>query len=72
MQLLSSKPKPIAVVEPPAYFPPEFREYWDEIHDPKAIRREMATLLLADLRLTGPDWPTERFECLNRVLGGVA
>lgn len=62
--------KPVEVRLPPEHFPPDFLRYWNEVSDPVAIRREMAALLLADLREKGPDWPTDRFYCLHRLLGG--
>lgn len=58
------KPEPPA----PADFPPEFARYWNELANPQLIRREMAALLLAEMRATGPDWPTERFHILNKLL----
>lgn len=48
--------------------PEEFREYWAELADPRRIRREMAALLLAEMRATGPAWPTDRFDLLNKLL----
>lgn len=53
---------------PPEYFPPYCREAWGALANPAAIRREAASLLLADMRVTGPSWPTERFECLRCLL----
>lgn len=57
--------------QPPANFadaPEVFRQYWTELADPRRIRREMATLLLAEMRHAGPDWPTDRFDMLNKIL----
>lgn len=61
------KPEP----QPPEHFadaPVEFQKYWNELSDPARIRREMAALLLAEMRATGPDWPTDRFDMLNKLL----
>ena len=63
------KQTPVTISLPPSHFPPEFQRYWNEVVDAQAIRREMAALLLADLRERGPDWPTERYETLHRILG---
>ena len=65
--------KPIIqeVTLPPDHFPPEFIAIWNELGRPQAIRRELAALLLADLRETGPEWPTERYGCLHRLLNDL-
>lgn len=57
--------------QPPAHFadaPAEFSDYWRELSDPARIRREMAALLLAEMRASGPAWPTERFQILASLL----
>lgn len=54
--------------EPPEHFPEEFRKYWSELAHPRRIRREMATLLLAEMRHAGPGWPNDRFDMLNKIL----
>lgn len=62
-----NKPEPL----PPENYadaPEVFRQYWTELADPRRIRREMAALLLAEMRATGPDWPTDRFDMLNKLL----
>lgn len=53
---------------PPIHFPAEFAQLWHEVDNPAAIRRELASLMLADLRATGPGWPTERFQALHELL----
>jgi hypothetical protein len=59
------------VTLPPGHFPPDFLILWNEVADVQAIRREMATLLLADLRESGPEWPTERYSCLHRLINDL-
>jgi hypothetical protein len=65
--------KPIIqeVTLPPGHFPPEFIAVWNELRNPHAIRRELATLLLADLRESGPEWPTERYSVLHRLINDL-
>jgi hypothetical protein len=64
----------------PAHFPSEpsdFRELWDELD--AALRpnvahtteMEMATLLIADMRRNGPDWPADRFRLLVDLVRGI-
>lgn len=61
------KPEP-QLPEHFAEAPEEFRQYWSELADPRRIRREMAALLLAEMRATGPDFRTDRFDMLNKLL----
>lgn len=61
------KPEP----QPPAHFgdaPEAVRECWNDLSGPARVRREMAALLLAEMRVTGPAWPTERYDMLNKLL----
>ncbi len=57
--------------QPPTYFPRDFHEYWLAVEHPNAIRQELAALLLADLRVSGPDWAADRYECLRRLLNDL-
>ncbi len=66
--------RPLA--EAPAHFPDEFRRTFNEITAAlgdkatadRAVDIEAATLLLESLRATGPDWPTDRYDLLLRLL----
>lgn len=59
---------------PPAYFDEVFAGLWRELNEtfrpsPQLrLTQELAVLLLADLRSTGPDWPTERYRALAELL----
>jgi hypothetical protein len=69
--MFSRKPAPQLPV--PAHFedaPPLFTQCWNDLSDPARIRREMAALLLADMRSAGPAWQTDRFAALNKILEG--
>ncbi len=58
----------LEVTPAPDHFPPDFIPYWLEVRNPRAIRQEMAALLLAEFRLAGPNWPTERYALLKSLL----
>lgn len=50
--IFRKKPEP----QLPTYFvgaPAEFTEAWNDLSDPARIRREMAALLLTEMRATG-------------------
>lgn len=54
-----------------------FTETWNELvalHQPRrrdATALELATLMLVDLRATGPDWPIERYRELAALLRDI-
>ncbi|MFZ5575928.1 MAG: hypothetical protein ACOY5S_12080 [Pseudomonadota bacterium] len=48
--------------------PAVFTQAWNDLADPTRIRREMAALLIADMRSAGPAWQTDRFAALNTIL----
>lgn len=62
----------------PAHFPEgDFRELWVELdaalrpRAEHAAELEMAVLLVADLRRSGPDWPDERYRVLADLVRGI-
>ena len=67
------------MAEPPAHFPPEFARTFVELCQhlgerataDRAIELEAATLLLEHLRVSTPEWPTERYRVLAEILRGL-